>query len=139
MTRPELTGVLETALYVADLPRSVAFYERVFGFPKLVADARICAFDVAGRQVLLLFLKGASTAPVRLPGGLLPGHDGSGTSHFAFAIPAAELQRWRDWLDECGVPIESEIRWERGGTSLYFRDPDGHLGELVTPGVWATY
>src|SRR5262249_38071266 len=58
MSRPELTGVLETALYVADLARAVAFYERVFGFPKLVADARICAFDVAQRQVLLLFQQG---------------------------------------------------------------------------------
>ncbi len=26
-----------------------------------------------------------------------------------------------------------------GGTSLYFRDPDGHLLELVTPGIWSIY
>jgi catechol 2,3-dioxygenase-like lactoylglutathione lyase family enzyme len=137
--RPVLTGVLETALYVADMDRAVAFYERVFGFPKLVADGRICAFEVVGRQVLLLFKQGASVNRVTTAGGVLPGHDGSGTTHFAFAIPAAELQRWRDWLAECGVEIESELRWERGGTSLYFRDPDGHLVELATPGVWATY
>jgi catechol 2,3-dioxygenase-like lactoylglutathione lyase family enzyme len=31
------------------------------------------------------------------------------------------------------------MNWARGGKSLYFRDPDGHLVELVTPGVWATY
>ena len=27
----------------------------------------------------------------------------------------------------------------RGAVSLYFRDPDGNLGELVTPGLWANY
>jgi catechol 2,3-dioxygenase-like lactoylglutathione lyase family enzyme len=27
----------------------------------------------------------------------------------------------------------------RGGHSIYFRDPDGHLLELATPGLWAGY
>jgi hypothetical protein len=26
-----------------------------------------------------------------------------------------------------------------GGASLYSRDPDGHLLELITPGCWAIY
>jgi len=31
------------------------------------------------------------------------------------------------------------VKWPRGGTSLYFRDPAGHLVELATPGLWSTY
>ena len=31
------------------------------------------------------------------------------------------------------------MKWPRGGESLYFRDPDGHLVELATPGLWANY
>jgi catechol 2,3-dioxygenase-like lactoylglutathione lyase family enzyme len=31
------------------------------------------------------------------------------------------------------------VTWPLGGTSLYFRDPDGHLLELATPGIWAVY
>ena len=27
----------------------------------------------------------------------------------------------------------------RGGTSLYFNDPDGNVVELATPGLWANY
>jgi catechol 2,3-dioxygenase-like lactoylglutathione lyase family enzyme len=35
-----------------------------------------------------------------------------------------------------GIAIESRITWARGGTSLYFRDPDGHSLEVATPGLW---
>jgi catechol 2,3-dioxygenase-like lactoylglutathione lyase family enzyme len=31
------------------------------------------------------------------------------------------------------------VALHRGGTSLYFRDPDGHLLELATPGLWTIY
>src|SRR5207249_7155368 len=49
------------------------------------------------------------------------------------------LKEWRRLLGEHGVTIESEVRWERGGTSLYFRDPDNNLIELGTPGIWPNY
>jgi catechol 2,3-dioxygenase-like lactoylglutathione lyase family enzyme len=89
-----------------------------------------------GQQVLLLFRQGASADRVDTPDGSLPAHDGSGRNHFAFAVPAASLPAWRERLASFGIPIEDEKRWPRGGDSLYFRDPDGHLGELATPGLW---
>jgi catechol 2,3-dioxygenase-like lactoylglutathione lyase family enzyme len=136
---PDLDGVLETSLYVEDLERSATFYQTVFGFEKMLADSRFCAFAVGDGQVLLLFRRGASGAPSAIPGGTIPGHDGSGTLHLAFSIPAAGLEPWRRWLDVKGVSVESEVTWPRGGRSLYFRDPDGHLVELVTPGCWKIY
>jgi catechol 2,3-dioxygenase-like lactoylglutathione lyase family enzyme len=136
---PELNGVLETSLYVADLPRSLRFYQALFGLEVLTADDRLCALNVAGRQVLLLFQKGLSAKPFAFSGGVIPGHDGDGRLHLAFAIAAADLQAWRDRLAASGVEIESTVTWPRGGWSLYFRDPDGHLVELVTPGVWSIY
>lgn len=136
---PRVTGILETALYVEDVPRAAAFYERVFGFPVLTRDERLCAMDVAGRQVLLLFKRGASVEPMTDARGTIPPHDGSGTLHFAFAIDADEYEAWERHLVTLGVRVEGRVMWARGGRSLYFRDPDGHLVELVTPGVWATY
>lgn len=136
---PRVTGILETALYVDDVGRSAAFYEGVFGFAALTRDERLCAFDVAGRQVLLLFRLGASVKPSTDERGTIPAHDGSGSLHFAFAIDAGEFEAWERRLASLGVAIEARMRWARGGRSLYFRDPDGHLVELVTPGVWATY
>jgi len=57
----------------------------------------------------------------------------------AFSIKADDIDLWKRWLDEKKIEIESKVNWEKGGHSLYFRDPDGHLLELATPGTWATY
>jgi len=136
---PEISGVLETALYVADVGRSAKFYTSLFGFEVMIQDERFCAISVARKQVLLLFRRGAAKAALSVPGGLIPGHDGSGETHFAFSIPTSELLPWERRLADFGVAIESKVAWERGGHSLYFRDPDSHLVELATPGVWPIY
>lgn len=136
---PKLNSVLETALYVDDLPRAKAFYETVLGLPLLRSDQRMCAFDVGGRSVLLLFLRGASDQTVVMPGGTIPPHDGHGPLHMAFAVPGEELAAWEEQLQAHGIAVEGRATWSRGGTSLYFRDPDGHLLELATPGLWETY
>ena len=136
---PQLSGVLETAVYVEDVNRSIHFYQEVMQFKKLVSDERFCALQAAQQQVLLLFKKGASTQPIVIEGGTIPPHDGSGQTHLAFAISAQELEAWERWFEQHQVAIESKVRWERGGQSIYFRDPDGHLLELVTPGCWAIY
>ncbi len=136
---PNVNGILESALYVDDLDRAVEFYETVFGFEILTRGRRICAMGVAGRDVLLLFHKGGSVRPTRIPGGVIPPTDADGEIHLAFSVSATELDRWQEWLRQKSVPIESTVKWGRGGTSIYFRDPDRHLIELVTPGTWSIY
>ena len=136
---PKLSGVIETALYVDDLDRARAFYQDVLGLAAMTADARFVAFDVGGHNVLLLFRRGSTLEPVHLPGGTIPPHDGSGPLHVAFAVAADELPAWEKRLGEHDVAIEGRTDWPRGGKSIYFRDPDQHLLELVTPGVWTIY
>src|SRR5215472_7355004 len=97
---PSTEGLLESSLYVADLARSVAFYEKIFGF-HVISDfgARGCAMQAGNRQVLLLFTKGLSrdmTTP----------HDGEGELHLAFAIAAAQLSGWEKWLAANGIEVE---------------------------------
>jgi catechol 2,3-dioxygenase-like lactoylglutathione lyase family enzyme len=138
----EIHRVLETALYVEDMGRAVEFYRRLFGFAVLTKSKepdRLTALDIGKTQILLLCKKGASLRAVTTPGGDIPPCDGSGNSHLAFPIEASELKDWEKWLAENAVVIESTVRWDRGGQSLYFRDPDGNLLELATPGVWPTY
>jgi len=136
---PDLLGVLETSLYVDAFERACPFYEQVLGLNSIYRDARLCAYDVGGRGVLLLFLRGHSLEPSHLPGGTVPPHDGHGPLHMALSIAADALAAWEGRLAEAGVAIESRVKWPRGGESIYFRDPDGHVLELATPGLWPGY
>jgi catechol 2,3-dioxygenase-like lactoylglutathione lyase family enzyme len=134
---PRVSGVLETSLYVDDLDRACAFYQRLFGFETFVHDDRMCALGIPAAQVLLLFKRGSTGAPAPAPGGgVIPPHHGEGALHMCLAIPFGELAAWEQFLSRAGVPIESRVHWPRGGTSLYFRDPDGNSIELATPGLW---
>jgi catechol 2,3-dioxygenase-like lactoylglutathione lyase family enzyme len=130
---PRTNGILESSLYVSDVPRSVRFYEDTFGF-RVISEfgERGCAMQAGARQVLLLFKKGASRA-TQSP------HDGDGELHVAFAIPSDELANWESWLQTRGITVEEKRTWDLGGCSLYFRDPDRHLVELATPGTWSVY
>ena len=134
---PPIARILETSLYVGDLDHSEAFYARMFGCTRNLRDERMCAMAVPGRQVLLLFRRGGSVHPSDSPVGTIPEHDGRGTLHLCFSIPPEALGAWRDYLSEQGIALERELSWPSGGTSLYFRDPDGHSLEVATPGLWA--
>ena len=135
---PRIARVLETALYVDDIERAKEFYAGRLDLSLLFCDDRMCAFAV-GDTVLLLFVRGGGAVPAKTPGGTIPPHDGHGPLHMAFAIAAADLDRWERRLEHAGIAIESRVEWPRGGTSIYFRDPDGHLLEFATPGLWANY
>ena len=136
---PKLDGILETALYTDDMERARAFYEGVLDLKPIFQDKRLTAYGVASRSVLLIFRRGSATQTVTIPGGTIPGHDGAGPLHVAFAIGKDELVQWEQHLQSLGVAIEGATDWSRGGRSIYFRDPDGHLLELATPGLWAVY
>lgn len=136
---PPLNRVVETALYVSDLARSRAFYCDILGASVLLESPRLLAVGIGGTSVLLLFKRGATGEPLETPGGVVPAHGATGVQHFAVAIDEDSLEDWRIHLSRNDVRVESEVRWERGGTSLYFRDPDDHSVELITPGLWTIY
>ena len=131
--QPKTEGILESSLYVDETARAARFYEKIFGF-RVISDfgERGCAMEAGTRQVLLLFTKNGSRA-TQSP------HYGDGELHLAFAIRAEELTAWEDWLAENGIAVEEKRAWELGGQSIYFRDPDRHLIEIATPGVWSIY
>jgi catechol 2,3-dioxygenase-like lactoylglutathione lyase family enzyme len=124
-------GIVETCINVAEINRAREFYQLLFNFEAMVSDERFCALR-AGPDVLLLFTQGGSNDPVVIRGGIIPPHETRGPGHLAFAISSDALETWRTRLRECGIEIESEVQWERGGASLYFRDPDANLLELAT-------
>ncbi|WP_305805074.1 VOC family protein [Stenotrophomonas sp. YIM B06876] len=136
---PALRGVLETALYVADIDAARRFYEPVMGLHPMHADARLVAYPLAPAQVLLLFQRGSTDATVILPYGTIPPHAAHGRQHVAFAIASDTLSGWEHHLRAHGIAVEGHTDWPAGGHSVYFRDPDQHLLELATPGLWRNY
>jgi catechol 2,3-dioxygenase-like lactoylglutathione lyase family enzyme len=138
VSSPPVRRILETVLYCDDLALTAAFYRMLLDTTPMLSGDRLVALDAGEGTVLLLFQRGNS-GPLESPGGLVPGHDGSGPVHVAFAVDAAVLPAWESRLAELHIPIESRVRWERGGVSVYFRDPDGRSVELATPGLWKCY
>ena len=136
---PRIRRVVETALDCDDLAKSAAFYTTLLQTEPMVSGDRLVALDAGEGTVLLLFQRGLAAEPVPLPGGLVPAHDAGGPGHLAFAIDAADIPAWEARLAELGVEIESRVNWERGGFSIYFRDPDNRSVELASPGIWPNY
>ena len=130
--------ILETALDCDDLPRTAAFYTTLLDVTPMLDSDRLVAIDAGEGTVLLLFQRGAA-GDLETPGGRIPGHDSGGPGHLAFAIEAQALAEWESRLGVLGIPIETRVTWERGGVSLYFRDPDNRSVEIVTPGIWPCY
>jgi lactoylglutathione lyase len=123
-------GLFETHLTVTDLARSVAFYRDVVGLSlAFEAPERGAAFLWAGDPgTSMLGLWSLDSVPVGL------------TLHVAFAAPLGDV------LDACGrlrasglTPLSffgmettepSVIGW-MPAAAVYFRDPDGHLLEVL--------
>ena|ERR1700722_4047702 len=139
MSAPRINGVVETCLYSYNLPRSIRFYQDQLGLRLLEAGERLCVFSVADKQVLLVFQSGGTLEPVSTPGGIIPPHEAAGQLHIAFAVSGEDFAAWEKHLLDRGIAIESKVVWPTGGRSLYFRDPDQHLLELATPGIWEVY
>jgi catechol 2,3-dioxygenase-like lactoylglutathione lyase family enzyme len=131
--------VLETGVYCDDLARTTEFYRALLALEPMTATERVVSFDAGEGTILLLFHRGVCDQPFQLPGGLVPGHVGTGPAHFAFAIDREDVPMWVERLGTLNIAVESRVDWPRGGHSIYFRDPDGRSVELATPGIWPCY
>jgi catechol 2,3-dioxygenase-like lactoylglutathione lyase family enzyme len=137
---PEVTEVIETVLYVRDVERAAHWYQNLFDFPVIFREGdRFRALKVGRVQVLLLFKEGTSKTAAALPGGVIPPHDGSGPMHLAFGMKTEDADHWEQRLIANGVAIESRVQWNKDDKSIYFRDPDNHLVELITSEHWSSH
>jgi catechol 2,3-dioxygenase-like lactoylglutathione lyase family enzyme len=127
---PQITGILETVLYVADIDRAERFYRDVMGMTQIGKETGRHAFFRVGSGVLLLF-----RAERTRQAGTLPPHGADGEIHVCFTTSPTAYGTWKQRIQEHGIPIEQETQWPRG-RSFYFRDPDGNLLELADTDIW---
>lgn len=134
-TRPKVTQVLESALYVDDLARARDFYRDILGLHVHAEATGRHVFLRCGSSMVLLFNPAQTEHPD--PDLALPTHGARGPGHLAWLVAADEMDAWRAVLRDHGIAIEKEHTWPSGGRSLYFRDPSGNSLELATASVWA--
>lgn len=137
MTRPDLLGTLESALYAEDLVAAEDFYGHVLGLEVLGRQEGRHVFFAVGPSVLLIFNPVATDAPpapdARFP---VPRHGTKGQGHFCFSVAAEALDAMRAHLEAHDVDIEADFRWPGGARSIYVRDPAGNSVEFAEPGLW---
>lgn len=107
-----------------DKEESVRFYERIFGFKY---EGPLGHF-----------------APIRIPSQSLTldfdNREKFQSQHYAFKVSEEEFDQIFGRVRELGLPYGSgpfsptdmEINRWNGGRGVYFRDPNGHLLELLT-------
>ena len=131
-----VTGLHHATLICSDLERTTAFYRDVLGFALI--DESVNPDDPATRH---FWFSNDPRAPASEPTLRLsfleypqmePATQGlGGVHHLAFAVGSAdEVEAWRDYLQEREVPTTETF--DRGGLrSVYLRDPDGQIIEIV--------
>jgi catechol 2,3-dioxygenase-like lactoylglutathione lyase family enzyme len=130
--RMRILGIHHVTLISADLERTTEFYRGVLGLALWREGAN--DDDPGARHFWFAADPGGAAGTVisflEYP-QMAAGTQGTGaTHHLALGVgSAAEVAAWRDWLRSREVPA-TEV-FERGGlTSVYLRDPDGHIIEI---------
>ena len=129
-----IEGFDHVAITVADVDATIDWYERVLGAEPLHLD-----LWRAGRMPVALLQIGASRLSVHPAAAPAAPHArtptaGSADLCFRFVGPVTEILAL---LDAAGVavvdgPVPRPASNGERGTSVYFRDPDGNLLELLT-------
>ncbi len=116
--------LLEVHIGTSDLNRAVSFYSQLFPAAKVSwwRDRSAASFVFDSGTMFGLW------EPDRI--GLHGGRAGAHV-HFAIQIELDEVETFRQRLCAMGVAF-IEHDWKAPHKSLYFFDPDGHQGELMT-------
>lgn len=129
---PTFPGLTHFAITVTDLPRSTAWYAKLFG-----AEAALDEDDQAGGFHHTVFavgqgqLFGLHTHPEPTDGGFDARR--TGLDHIAFACAdRTELASWQARLDELGIG-HAGIVDAHYGCGLSLGDPDGIALEFFAP------
>ena len=122
---PRVMGLDHVVLRVADIDRSIAFYEAVLG---LHVERRLA-------EIGLVQLR-AGTSMIDLVPRTEDEDDGRNMDHYAIRIAEMDVPALTAHLKQHGIDA-GEVRRRYGaegyGSSIYITDPDGNTVELKGP------
>jgi catechol 2,3-dioxygenase-like lactoylglutathione lyase family enzyme len=113
-----------TIVAARDKEESARFYERMFGFKYEGPMGHFAQIKIPSQSLSLDFDERESVEP----------------THYAFKVSEAEFDEIFDRIARAGLaygsgpgtPDDMKINHWNGGRGVYFRDPSGHLLELLT-------
>jgi lactoylglutathione lyase len=123
--RPRITGVSHVAYYVADLPKSLAFWHDFLGFDESYSltkkdsnDIRIAFIKINDRQHVELFNEPSTHPPNMM-------------NHVCFTVD--DIEAMRAYLRSKGVEVKpgDGSKTRAGDYAFMIKDPDGTLLEFV--------
>ncbi|QOR35494.1 metallothiol transferase FosB [Clostridium sp. 'deep sea'] len=107
---------------VSNLQLAVNFYQNVFNAKLLVLGDKLAYFDLNGIWLALNLEQDIPRNEIY-----------QSYTHISFSITEQEYPIMLKKLQDLRINIiESRVRHDNEGKSIYFRDPDGHLFELHT-------
>ena len=123
----QLQQIGAITIFVADLPRSRAFYQDVFSAPVIYADQNSVVFDFAGTMINLL--ESAEAISLVEPETVA---DRSAGSRFMLSIWVDDVDSSCLELSARGVDLmNGPIDRAWGKRTASFTDPDGNIWELA--------
>jgi catechol 2,3-dioxygenase-like lactoylglutathione lyase family enzyme len=141
--RARIGALDHVTIPVHDLSRAREFYCEVLGaaYFMSVDDETFRRFGRPaapnggeGAHHISVYLGGATRVDLFLQKSGQPAAT-VGHPHYAFAVPARDLLKWKVRLESHGVPTEGPLQLgPPGQASLYFNDPFGNHLELVCMG-----
>ena len=118
--------IIELHIEVKDLKKSLELYKQILPHKRV-------EFFPDKKAVVLVLEDGAAFGLWEK--GRVGVHNGRAASHlhFAFDIPADQLDNYKQKLQDLGLEV-MEHSWGEDWNSIYFFDFDGHQGEFITGG-----
>jgi lactoylglutathione lyase len=125
LVKPEISFVV---LYVQDLERSRAFYEKMLGFPVKQTDPGYVEFSTGGAPLALLTTEAAEALTGKKP------QQSAGAPRFALSLgEVPDVDKVYDELKKAGVEfLKAPETQPWGQRTTHLVDPDGNLWEVFT-------
>jgi len=119
-----MLGLRHVALRVRNVQRSLDFYRRLLGMRIDWRPDPENAYLTTGSDNLALH---------EVPEGTVADGNALGLDHIGFLVSRPEhVDQWAERLEAGGVELTQKPKTHRDGArSIYFRDPDGNLVQIL--------